>query len=116
MPPQDAQKGQTSHAPNPGAPRRAVPQARPQQAKRRCILCSVRGAQPSETRMSLADSCSILLEKSDEDEVSDTSEESRRWQRHYPSQDHVTHGRPAHAVPAFEKANSDNGGAADVSG
>jgi hypothetical protein len=27
---QDAQKGQTSHPPNPGAPRRAVPQARPQ--------------------------------------------------------------------------------------
>src|SRR3979411_106239 len=32
---QDAQKGQTSHPPNPGAPRRAVPQARPQRAKRR---------------------------------------------------------------------------------
>ena len=28
--PQDAQKGQTSHPPNPGAPRRAVPRARPQ--------------------------------------------------------------------------------------
>ena len=27
---QDAQKGQTSHPPNPGAPRRAVPRARPQ--------------------------------------------------------------------------------------
>jgi hypothetical protein len=27
---QAAQKGQTSHPPNPGAPRRAVPQARPQ--------------------------------------------------------------------------------------
>jgi hypothetical protein len=32
---QDAQKGQTSHPPNPGAPRRAVPRARPQRAKRR---------------------------------------------------------------------------------
>ena len=32
---QDAQKGQTSHPPNPGAPRRAFPQARPQRAKRR---------------------------------------------------------------------------------
>ena len=32
--PQDTQKGQTSHPPNPGAPRRAVPRARPQRAKR----------------------------------------------------------------------------------
>src|SRR6266850_4600276 len=32
---QDAQKGQTSHTPNPGAPRRALSQARPQRAKRR---------------------------------------------------------------------------------
>src|SRR5467141_1365064 len=32
---QDAQKGQTSHPPNPGAPRRALSQARPQRAKRR---------------------------------------------------------------------------------
>ena len=32
---QDAQKGQTSHPPNPGAPRRAVPRARTQRAKRR---------------------------------------------------------------------------------
>ena len=30
---QDAQKGQTSHPPNPGAPRRAVPRARPQRVK-----------------------------------------------------------------------------------
>jgi len=29
----DAQKDQPSHPPNPGAPRRAVPRARPQQAK-----------------------------------------------------------------------------------
>jgi hypothetical protein len=29
---QDAQKGRTSHPPSPGAPRRAVPQARPQRA------------------------------------------------------------------------------------
>jgi hypothetical protein len=28
--PQDAQKGQTSHPPNPGAPRRALSLARPQ--------------------------------------------------------------------------------------
>jgi hypothetical protein len=32
---QDAQKGQTSHPPNPGAPRRALTQARPQRVKRR---------------------------------------------------------------------------------
>jgi len=32
---QDAQKGQTSHPPNPGAPRRAVPRARPQRVKDR---------------------------------------------------------------------------------
>jgi len=29
---QDAQKGQTSHPPNPGAPRRTLTQARPQRA------------------------------------------------------------------------------------
>ena len=33
--PQAVQKGQASHPPSPGAPRRGVPQARPQQAKRR---------------------------------------------------------------------------------
>jgi hypothetical protein len=32
---QDAQKGQTSHPPNPGAPRRALSQARPQRVKGR---------------------------------------------------------------------------------
>ena len=36
-PSQDAQKGQTSHPPNPGAPRRALSQARPQRAKRRGV-------------------------------------------------------------------------------
>jgi hypothetical protein len=30
---QDARKGQTSHPPNPGAPRRALSQARPQRVK-----------------------------------------------------------------------------------
>jgi len=30
---QDAQNGRLSHPPNPGAPRRVVPQARPQRAK-----------------------------------------------------------------------------------
>jgi hypothetical protein len=35
---QDAQKILPSHPPSPGAPRRADPQARPQQAKRRGIL------------------------------------------------------------------------------
>ena len=34
---QDAQKGRWSHPPNPGAPRRAVPRARPQRAKRRGV-------------------------------------------------------------------------------
>jgi hypothetical protein len=43
-PQQDAQKGQTSHPPNPGTPRRTLFHARPQQAKGRCVLCSVRGA------------------------------------------------------------------------
>jgi hypothetical protein len=86
-------------------------------SKRSGDAYSVRyGELPSEKRTSLADSFSILLEKSDEDEVSDTSEESRSWQLHHPSQDHVTHGRPAQGVPAFEKADSDNGGAAHVSG
>jgi len=35
--PQDAQKDQTSHPPNPGAPRRALSQARPQRAKRQGV-------------------------------------------------------------------------------
>jgi hypothetical protein len=48
----------------------------------------------------------ILLENFAEDEISDTSEESRRWQRHHPGQDHVANRRPAHAVQAFEKADS----------
>jgi len=34
---QDAQKGQMSHEPRPGALRRAVPRARPQRAKRRGV-------------------------------------------------------------------------------
>ncbi len=56
-----------------------------------------------------SDFFSILLERSDEDEVGDTREESRRRQRHHPSQDHVTHGCPPNTVPAFEQADSDNG-------
>jgi len=49
-------------------------------SKRSGDAYSVRyGEPPSETRTSLADSFSILLKNSDEDEVSDTSEESRRW-------------------------------------
>ena len=48
----------------------------------------------------------ILLENFAEDEISDTSEESRRWQRHHPGQDHVANRRPAHTVQAFEKADS----------
>src|SRR6267378_5584713 len=63
-----------------------------------------------------SDFFSILLENSGEDEVRDTSEESRRRQRHHPSQDHVTHGRPAHTVPVFEQADSDNAGPANISG
>ena len=42
--PQDAQNGQTSHPPNPGAPRRAVPQARPQRVKGRGIPSGAHGA------------------------------------------------------------------------
>ena len=58
----------------------------------------------------------ILLENPGEDEVRDTSEESRRWQRHHPSQDHAANRRPAHAVQVFAKADSDNGRAADMGG
>jgi hypothetical protein len=62
-PPQDAQKVQISHPPNPGAPRRAFSQARPQRAKRRVIhfgtLSSLRDA-----RTPLADFFSILLVES----------------------------------------------------
>jgi len=34
---QDAQKGRTSHPPNPGAPRRTIPRTRPQWATRRGV-------------------------------------------------------------------------------
>jgi len=43
-PSQAVQKGQTSHPPNPGAPRRAVPRARLQQATRRSVPSAVRWA------------------------------------------------------------------------
>lgn len=56
----------------------------------------------------------ILLENTGEDEVSDAREESRGWQRHHPSQDHVAHGCPAYVVQAFEKTDADNGRAADM--
>ena len=57
---QDAQKGQTSHPPNPGAPRRALPQARPQRAKRR--RRTLRYVEVlSEARTPLAAFFSILL-------------------------------------------------------
>ena len=57
---QDAQKGHGSHPPNPGAPRRAVPQARPQRAKRR--RRTLRYVELlSEARTTLADFFSILL-------------------------------------------------------
>jgi hypothetical protein len=63
----------------------------------------------SDARTPPTDFFSILLEHSGEDEVGDTSEESRCRQCYHPSQDHVTHGRPAHGRPAFEQAYSDNG-------
>jgi len=59
-PVQDAQKGHGSHPRSPGAPRRAVPQARPQRAKRR--RRTLRYVEPlSEARTTLADFFSILL-------------------------------------------------------
>jgi len=59
--PQDAQKGQTSHPPNPGAPRRAVPQARPQRVKDRAYLLGyVEGL--NEARAKMEDFFSILRE------------------------------------------------------
>ena len=79
-------------------------------SERRCEVYSVPYVEPlSDARTKLADFFYSLLENFGEDEVSDTSEESRRWYRHHPSQDHVANRRPAHAVPAFEKADSDNG-------
>lgn len=50
----------------------------------------------------------IPLENSGEEEVCDTSEERRRRQRHHPGQGHIANRRPAHAVQAFEKADSDD--------
>jgi len=59
---QDAQKGQTSHPPNPGAPRRALSHARPQRAKWR--RRTLRYVEPlSEARTPLADFFSILSDQ-----------------------------------------------------
>ena len=41
---QDAQKGRTSHPPNPGAPRRALTQARLQRVKDRGVPSGAHGA------------------------------------------------------------------------
>ena len=77
---QDAQKGQTSHPPNPGAPRRAVPRTRPQRATGDCHLsgrwlspsdsgtgtgqCRSQSPEPlSEARTPLADFFSILVDE-----------------------------------------------------
>jgi hypothetical protein len=50
--PQDAQKVQTSHPPNPGAPRRAFPQARPQRVKARGVpLGYVEGLNEARTKL-----------------------------------------------------------------
>ena len=60
---QDAQKGQTSHPPNPGAPRRAVPRARPQGG---CSFCNVSRFTPHVSRICrtpLADFFRILLDQ-----------------------------------------------------
>jgi len=60
-PSQAVQKGQISHPPNPGAPGRAVPRARPQQAMRRRVLSVVR--EPlSAARTMLADFVNSLLD------------------------------------------------------
>ena len=68
---QDAQKVQTSHPPNPGAPRRAVPQARPQgmkkaevevKVKRRTDSCLLNLSLSRNLPITLADFWRILLE------------------------------------------------------
>jgi hypothetical protein len=57
---QDAEKGHTSHPPKPGAPRRAIPRARPQRAKRR--RRTLRYVELlSEARTPLVDFFNILL-------------------------------------------------------
>jgi hypothetical protein len=60
---QDAQKGQTSHPPNPGAPRRALSHARPRSAADpRFTFHASRFTVPgSEARTKLADFFSFLL-------------------------------------------------------
>jgi len=61
-PSQAVQKGQISHLPNPGAPGRAVPRARPQQAMRQRVLSGVR--EPlSAARTMLADFVNSLLDE-----------------------------------------------------
>jgi hypothetical protein len=57
--PQDAQKGQTSHPPNPGAPRRALSHARPQRVKTRGVP-SRYVEDLNDARTPLADFFSIL--------------------------------------------------------
>jgi hypothetical protein len=73
---QDAREGHDSHPPNPGAPRRALPQARPQRAKRRrrtgdpLLLRNATGesyVEPlSDARTPLADFFRMLLGVADE--------------------------------------------------
>ena len=62
--PQDAQKSQTSHPPSPGAPRRALPQARPSSvADPRFTFHASRFTVPeSDARTLLADFFSIQLD------------------------------------------------------
>ena len=57
---QDAQTGRTSHPPNPGAPRRALPRGRPQRVRARGVpLGYVEGL--NDARTLLAGCFSILL-------------------------------------------------------
>ena len=67
--PQDAQKGQNSHPPNPGAPRRALSQSRPQLlADPRFTFHASRFTVPvSDARTKLADFFSILSENMSQD-------------------------------------------------
>jgi hypothetical protein len=60
--PQDAQKGQTSHPPSPGAPRRALSLARPQPKNRPQAYPLGYVEDFDESRTKLADFFSILLD------------------------------------------------------
>jgi hypothetical protein len=71
--------------------------------------------QPPSLERSEQEGWSGSLENSGEEQVGNTSEETRCRQCQHPGQDHATHGRPAYVGQALEQADANDRRAADVS-